>query len=302
MTSYNHQKYLPRAIDSVLAQTFEDFELIIVDDASGDGSAGIIEHYVQRDSRVRGIFHDRNQGISRTTNDGFAAARGRFIAYVQSDDLWRPDKLEIQMRVLDRDPSLIVWSEAQIIDQNDTFTGKLFTSTFKAERRVKSGKLFHSLAISNYIVGQSMVFHRSVLDRFRFDPRLAFANDYKFMLDLSYNYQFHFIADPLVMYRIHESNSIHKTGKKTQMWARDAFLIQKYLINQFGNELTRHTKARAFNRIGKYLYSRQHYDYAGRAFCASIRGWPAKTSYYRDYLRCSWRRLFSRQSRSAGES
>ena len=74
MTSYNHHRYISEAIESVLCQTFDDIELIIVDDASWDYSRDIIQRYQQTDPRVRFIFHKKNVGISRTTSDGFAAA------------------------------------------------------------------------------------------------------------------------------------------------------------------------------------------------------------------------------------
>jgi glycosyltransferase involved in cell wall biosynthesis len=80
MASYNHEKYLPEAIESVLDQTSPDLELVIVDDASKDSSREIVEAYQKRDCRVRAFFHEKNRGIAITANDALEAATGQYIS------------------------------------------------------------------------------------------------------------------------------------------------------------------------------------------------------------------------------
>jgi teichuronic acid biosynthesis glycosyltransferase TuaG len=99
MPSYNHERFISRSIESVLGQEFDDFELIIVDDASGDASREIIQRYAAEDTRIRMIFHEANCGISQTMNDGIDAAKGKFIADTASDDVWAKDKLTKQLAV-----------------------------------------------------------------------------------------------------------------------------------------------------------------------------------------------------------
>ena len=104
MAVYNRADVVRGAIDSVLAQTFGDFELLVIDDGSTDGSAKIVDSYA--DPRVRLVVHDRNQGIPRTRNEGLDLARGEYLAILDSDDYAYPRRLERQVDFLDRRPEI----------------------------------------------------------------------------------------------------------------------------------------------------------------------------------------------------
>jgi len=95
ITTFNRQDILPRAIQSVLSQTFDDFELIIVDDHSTDGTPDAIRRF--DDSRLTYIRRSENGGLSRSRNAGIAASRGEYVAFLDDDDEWKPDKLKTQM-------------------------------------------------------------------------------------------------------------------------------------------------------------------------------------------------------------
>jgi glycosyltransferase involved in cell wall biosynthesis len=98
LNCYNHEAYVAEAVESVLAQTFGDFELILIDNGSTDGSRAVLERY--DDPRIRRFFHDDNQSLSKRLNEGVAAARGEFVAILYSDDWMLPDKLERQVPML----------------------------------------------------------------------------------------------------------------------------------------------------------------------------------------------------------
>jgi teichuronic acid biosynthesis glycosyltransferase TuaG len=101
MPAYNAQRYIAATIESVLAQTFEDFELIVVDDCSKDGTADIVREFASRDERVSLIQLSENRGApAGPRNIGVRAAKGRWIAFLDADDLWHPRKLELQLKVL----------------------------------------------------------------------------------------------------------------------------------------------------------------------------------------------------------
>jgi glycosyltransferase involved in cell wall biosynthesis len=118
MTSYNYGSYISKAIASVLDQTFADFELIVLDDGSVDGSRDIIRRYADADSRVKYVFHEANAGIASTNNEGIETASGKFIAFINSDDLWARDKLEKQLAILEKDEDVVVWTEGAIINKD----------------------------------------------------------------------------------------------------------------------------------------------------------------------------------------
>ncbi|MDE2774578.1 MAG: glycosyltransferase family 2 protein [Chloroflexota bacterium] len=106
LTSYNNGKYLGAAIDSILTQEFDDFELILVDDASRDDSAQIIKAYEARDSRVRTVFLDCTQGMAGARNRGFDIAQSEYIAYMDSDDVSLPARLKKQVDFLENNPEI----------------------------------------------------------------------------------------------------------------------------------------------------------------------------------------------------
>lgn len=281
MTSYNHHRYISEAIESVLRQTFDDIELIIVDDASCDGSQDIIQRHQQSDSRIRFIFHKNNEGISRTTNDGFAAANGKYIAYIQSDDTWMPEKLEKQMQVLNKNEKLIVWSEAAVIDRHGNKTGESFTQHYKAVNRRKSGDIFLELIKGNFICVQSTIFKAEYVRNFQFDTRCFYANDYKFMLDLSKKYQFHFISTPLVNYRIHGDNLILKNR---DVWDKDHFFLNKYFLQNYGDDLPKKLRALFYFRMGRTLHNKNHEKIADKFLLKALLTSPSYR-YCRKYLR-----------------
>jgi glycosyltransferase involved in cell wall biosynthesis len=103
VTCYNSALTVLRAIDSVREQTISDLEIVVVDDASSDSTVAVVEAI--REPRIRLIRNNRNRGIGGAKNVGVAAARGRIIAFIDSDDSWVPEKLAIQLDALDRDPS-----------------------------------------------------------------------------------------------------------------------------------------------------------------------------------------------------
>lgn len=98
--SYNTADFIGYAIKSVISQSFEDFECLVVDDASNDGSAAIIEEFARKDSRVSYILLKENVGVSAVRNIALEKARGRFVAFLDSDDVWDRDKLKIQIQFM----------------------------------------------------------------------------------------------------------------------------------------------------------------------------------------------------------
>ena len=121
MPVYNGEMYLAEGIDSILEQTFEDFELIIVDDCSTDGSAAILRDYASRDERIRLIQHNRNRGSASARNSGIAASRGEFIAAMDCDDISLPQRLEKQVAFLRSLPNTaVVGSFLQIVSADKT--------------------------------------------------------------------------------------------------------------------------------------------------------------------------------------
>ncbi len=234
LLSYNYQDFLPEAIESVLRQTFDDFELIIIDDGSKDRSQQIIENYAARDSRIRPVFNEINRGISITSNTGVQLARGRYCAGIASDDRWRPEKLEIQMKVLEQFPDAIVWTEGEIINDQGEPTGESYTGMHQGEEKQKSGFIFNELLKNHFIFGSSRIAKTVSLQRFKRNERLLYLNDYLQNIELALEYPFSFIPQPLAEYRVHRSNTIKRDNKG---YCRDSLYLCWYLLTKYGHRM-----------------------------------------------------------------
>ena len=113
---YNGEKYLRESLDSVLAQTFRDFEFLIIDDGSTDKTLSILQEYEAKDSRIR-LISRPNKGLTNTLNEGLSLARGEFLARMDADDFCQPDRFEKQVAYLREHPDcLLVGSRVQVID------------------------------------------------------------------------------------------------------------------------------------------------------------------------------------------
>jgi glycosyltransferase involved in cell wall biosynthesis len=126
--SYKSERFISQTIESVLAQTYQDWEMIIVDDVSPDNSNEIIEEYCKKDSRIKLIKLEQNSGPAVARNRAIEEAIGRYIAFLDADDLWKPEKLEKQLVFMDENDLAFTYSSYDLIDEdgNDlgTFTTK----------------------------------------------------------------------------------------------------------------------------------------------------------------------------------
>lgn len=117
MPVYNAERFLRQAIESVLMQTYENIELIMVDDCSQDGSLQIMSEYEARDNRVHVVKCEKNQGVAHARNCGIRRADGEYIALLDSDDVWYTEKLENQIRLLLKEKASIVYCSLVFIDE-----------------------------------------------------------------------------------------------------------------------------------------------------------------------------------------
>ena len=119
--SYNSQTYISQTIESILAQTYSNWELLITDDCSTDHTIDIIKKYQKRDSRIKLFFLRKNQGAGVARNNSIKEANGRYIAFCDSDDLWAPEKLRIQIDFIVKSKSLLIFSSYNIINESGNY-------------------------------------------------------------------------------------------------------------------------------------------------------------------------------------
>jgi glycosyltransferase involved in cell wall biosynthesis len=277
MPSYNHQRFIGEAMESVLGQSVGDLELIVVDDASADGSRGVIESYQARDGRIRAFFHDTNQDIARTVNQAFAQAQGQFVAFLASDDVWAEDKLQRQLEVLWAQENLVVCSNIMAIDAEGKSTGQDLLAKLPLHGVVPGEQVFSRLLHGNFIYGQTMILKRRSLEGLRYDEQLKYMNDWKFAIDLASRYDFYFMPECLAKYRVHGGNTISRDASG---WLRDYALLGEHILANHTDRLSPRAKAMFMYRIGCHRHGTGDLR-GGRAWMAkAIAADPFKSEYY----------------------
>jgi glycosyltransferase involved in cell wall biosynthesis len=260
--SYNMAHYLPEAVRSALAQSYGNLEIQIIDDGSTDDTPTVVRQW-EGNPRVR-VHRQANGGLSHARNQGIALTRGRFIALLDADDTWIPEKLSLQMPLFLRRPEVgVVYSGYQRIDERGE---ELSTEPTRMHRGWVSG----ALLIENFVPASSAVVRRECFERYGgFDVTLRTGEDYDMWLRLSAHCQFDFTAERTMRYRIwggqmsKDYHARYETGIRT---------MQRFLDNNPG----------AVDRA--VVHRAWAHTYTGRGNVTLWRGRDRRSA-LRDYLR-----------------
>lgn len=145
---YNSEKYIRDTIDSVLNQTYDNWEMIIVDDCSNDSSGDIVKNYVERDKRIKYIKLEKNMGVSNARNMAIRRSKGKFIAFLDSDDIWKFNKLEKQINFMMKNNLSITFTGYKMIDDNNNDLNK----TIKVPKEIDYKELLKGNTIGCFTV------------------------------------------------------------------------------------------------------------------------------------------------------
>ena len=230
---YNGERYLREAIDSVLAQTYRDFELWVCNDGSTDGTVAIIDSYT--DPRVRRVDNPHNMGLVATLNRAFAMVDSPFIARMDDDDLWEPDKLERQMALLNSRPDVGICGTS-IHKFGDIDSIMIFPEESDS---LKVGLLFYCM-----MSHPSVVYRRSILQQTGLTYRADYfpAEDYKMWIDALQHTHIYNLQQPLVHYRQHATQICREKKEEQILLERRLHEEQLRLFypNPTADELTFH--------------------------------------------------------------
>ena len=209
--AHNADRFLDETIRSVLAQTFSDWEMVVVDDDSSDRTREIVEHWAASDPRIRLVRQSPKQGAAEARNRALAEARGRYVAFLDSDDLWRPEKLAVQVAFMRETGALFSFASYSIIDER----GKSLGRTVEAPEQVD-----YPFLLRNTVIGCLTV----MLDRSGLGPlRMPLLRQHE---DLSLWYELlkrgvvaRGIPRDLALYRVVKgSSSRNKISSALHMW------------------------------------------------------------------------------------
>lgn len=211
MPVYNSVKYLAEAIESILNQTFSDFEFLIFDDGSTDGSAQIIKNYAAEDSRILAKYSSVNAGYVKHLNDGIVLARAPYLARMDSDDIALPRRLELQKEFLDRHPEIgVVGSSSIRIDQDGRELGL-------SRRHSAPSYLFWQSFFVNPLAHPTVMYRETIFDSAEgYRESKSPAEDYDLWTRVSTSWHLANIEEPLLKYREH-NNSVSVLRRETQV-------------------------------------------------------------------------------------
>ncbi|MGB8993226.1 MAG: glycosyltransferase family A protein [Desulfobaccales bacterium] len=209
--TYNRAALVREAVASVLAQTYRDFEVVVVDDGSTDGTGAALAGYRE----IRMHCHRRRRGVAAARNTGVAAARGEWLAFLDSDDLWLPDKLARQMAHLNNQPGLLV-SQTE-----ETWVRRGVRVNQPLSHRKVGGLIFMPSLARCMVSPSAVILHHRLLEAHGgFDETLPAAEDYDLWLRLTWRYEVGLVAAPLVIKRGGHADQL------SRLWGLDRWRIQ----------------------------------------------------------------------------
>lgn len=272
----NDGEYISDALRSVFAQTYRDFETVVVDGGSDDGTWEILE---ENRSRLE-FFRQKGKGVSQAKNEAIGKARGEYIAFLDGDDLWYPDKLRIQIEFLDDHPEF-GFSSSDVDFFNEG--GIIIKGAISREKEPHSGYVFDDMFKNNFISSATIILRRGCFEKAGFfDEEIFYAEDTDMWLRVAKDFQLGYIPTSLAKYRVHPGartqefikhyGSLAGIYRKLNALYPDYFEERKALLKTAYFNLYRRWGYRHFES-GEYRRARRQYFKALRNRPVSLLAW-----------------------------
>jgi glycosyltransferase involved in cell wall biosynthesis len=270
IAAFNAERTLAETLESIAAQTFRDIEVIVVDDGSTDRTAGIAAGFPQVI-----CLRQPNRGPAAARNRGIAVARGRYVAFVDADDLWMPEKLERQVRYLDAHPEAgMVYSDAEVFD---AASGKTLCRV-SDKCRLYEGDVLERLFLKCFIPSPTPMVRRKVFEAvgsFDESRELEMAEDWAMWLRIAARWRVSVVREPLAKYRIHCASITHSSNADALYESKRKVVEQAVARNP---ERLEGMKSRVLAGIAvsaglRHLKQGSKQD-ARRMFANAVRDWP----------------------------
>jgi len=264
--TYNSKKYIGEAISSVLRQTCTDYEIIVVDDGSTDNTKDIIDTNFPQ---VR-YYYISHHGVSRARNYGIQRARGEFIAFLDADDLWLPEKLERQIDVFNADQELgFVFTEHRVFDTNG-----IREATFSKKERLMKGDIIKNIFFYSHVALPTVMVRRQVFQEIGcFEESMKAAEDDNLWMRIALKFRIHLLDEVLVHIRSTENSLSRTTSNLYEGSLKNIELIEnKYpdLRNRLGRANIRRKISDINSFYGYYYFTNGNYAMARRYYLKSL--------------------------------
>lgn len=272
--SYNCREYINQAVSSVLSQTCDDYEVIIVDDCSTDGTREILREI--KNPKIKVVLLEKNQGPSVARNQGISLSHGKYIAFLDSDDAWLTDKLKKQLSLFEGDEDIgLVYSDCLLVDKLGDITNGRKKRLFDYFAPQK-GRVFEKLLVSNFIPTSSVIFKREIAEDIGFfDGQYLVGQDFDYFLRISRKYIIDYIDEPLVKYRwnVGLTRSMRSTALKDGIEIIKKYLYQSSL-SLFRRTSVNYTLMHYYKELGFFYLKNKKYPDARKSFWEAVARCP----------------------------
>lgn len=235
--TYNNEKFIGETVESVLNQTYKDYEIIVVDDGSVDGTRDALLPYMQK---IR-YHYKENGGIASAKNAGIGLSKAEFIAFLDHDDLWVPDKLKIQMECFNENPEVgLVYAKYTSFSDGKELRTK--------PEKGYSGWIFKELLSKSIIQTSTVIVKRECLNAVGpYDESFSLGDEYDMFLRIAKEFQCGFVDKELTRYRVHDTNA----SKNDFLFDSENLGVYKKIYNNF-TDLDGEEKKILRKRIASY--------------------------------------------------
>lgn len=216
---YNREAYVARALDSIVRQTYENWQVVVVDDHSSDKSIEVVENFARKDERIRIIHHRSNRGAQAARNTGIRSAKGEWIAFLDSDDEWLPNWLEKGLYAQEKTGFSIIHCDCYRTGGNEP--------PKRWGLLPLTGNVYKALLEYPGIMFQGLLVQRTCLERIGYlDEDIVSYQEWDTSIMLAKYYEFGFVPEPLFIYHCHSSETISKDMKRdADGWAQ---IVEKH--------------------------------------------------------------------------
>lgn len=256
---YNQAKFAVETLDSIKNQTYQNIELIIMDDCSSDDSVDVIENWINENQYpCFFIKHEKNQGICKTLNEAFSHCKGEYLQMIACDDIMLPEKTALQVDLMNEQPDdvAVIYSDAYLIKEDGSPHYGWFIQRYKQFSDVPSGNIYEELLKGNFIPAMSVLIRTKVIEEIGgWDEDLSYE-DHDCWLRVAQLYEFTFMPKPIVKYRLHSANL-----SKSIQWNDSYFKIyHKNIANPV-------TKINIYNKFFDLYKNGQENDLQRSIYC-----------------------------------
>ena len=281
LPTYNCAAFLSHSIGTILSQTYNSYEIIVIDDGSTDNTKEVLYPFMQR---IKYIRSEQNKGLPTARNIGILPAQGKYIAFIDADDLWLPEKLQTDIEYFETHPevSMVYSKHINIDEKGDDLGGN-------TKKQLPSGNIFTQLfSEQNFIITSSVVVRKEVFETTGlFDEQLFNCQDWDMWLRIAFHFKVAGINKPLVKYR-HNPHSLSKNRNNVLKYQK--IIIDK-IYNKFKDtengiheKLYKKRLASHYAKIGRYYLRIGDKNRANENFGLSLKNAPLNFRSLRYYL------------------